>query len=83
MLDTTTIRISVETREIARALSEEMSTPLSTVVDRALKLLRKERLLASADIAYRTLKADPEKAAEFEAEQQTWDETLTDGLLGE
>jgi hypothetical protein len=78
-----TIRISEKTRDTLRALARTDATPMSDVLDRAVELYRRRRLLDAHNAAYAELRGDPAASATFEAEQADWDATLMDGLADE
>jgi hypothetical protein len=50
------------------------------ILDRALDLLERRRLLDEINAAYQALRDNPEAWAEEKAERAQWDATLTDGL---
>lgn len=76
----TSIRVSTVTRSTLRALADESGSTVEQVLDKALKLYRRQKLLEETNAAYAALQADPEAWAEVEAERQAWDATLDDGL---
>lgn len=79
-MSTTTIRISEKTHRILTQLSREAGTSMNELVDRAIELYRRQRIIAEANAAYAALRADPETWAEAQAEREEWDATLSDGL---
>lgn len=76
----TSIRVSTVTRSTLRALADESGSTVEQVLDKALKLYRRQKLLEETNAAYAALRADPEAWAEVEAERRAWDATLDDGL---
>ena len=76
----TTIRVSSATHASVRRLAEERHTSLSEVVAEAVaEMERTARLEAYAAAAAR-MRADPEAAADFDAEVAALEGTLADGL---
>lgn len=53
---------------------------MQQVLDQALELYRRQRILEETNAAYAALRADPAAWAEVEAERRAWDATLADGL---
>ncbi|MCI0438894.1 MAG: toxin-antitoxin system protein [Chloroflexi bacterium] len=68
----TTVRISEESRETLRQLSEELDEPMQKVLDRALEAYRRRVLLEKANEAFAALRADPKAWAEEERERAEW-----------
>mgnify|MGYP000682545756 CR=1 FL=1 len=77
---TTTIRISLETRNKLGELSSMAGISMQEVVDRAIELYRRQQLLAAVNHAYTALRVDSVAWSELEAERSDWDATLADGL---
>jgi hypothetical protein len=76
----THIRVSEKAHRTLTALSREVGAPVGELVDQAVELLRRQRILDAANAAYAVLRSDPAAAAELEAERAAWDATLADGL---
>jgi hypothetical protein len=76
----TTIRVSEKTRNMLRDLALEVGAPMHEVVEKAVELYRRQRLLEQANEAYAALRADPEAWQQELAERAAWDATLADGL---
>jgi hypothetical protein len=74
-------RISERAHRTLRRLAEELGESSEKVLDRALDLLERERLLDAINIGYATLRSDPAAWAEETAEREEWDVTLSDGEL--
>jgi predicted transcriptional regulator len=77
---TTTIRVSVQTRAVLHELAESSGASMQQVLDRALELYRRQKLLMDANLAYARLQEEADAWEEFQQEIQAWDATLADGL---
>lgn len=76
----TTIRVSERTREILRGLALEANAPMHEVVDQAVELYRRQRLLAATNAAYAAVRANPAAWEDLQAERTELEGTLADGL---
>jgi len=72
-------RISERAHRTLRQLAEELGESSEKVLDRALDLLERERLLDAINAGYAALRSDPAAWAEETAEREEWDVTLSDG----
>ena len=79
-MTTTTIRVSRKTRDMLHDLARDAGVPMQEVVEQALELYRRQRLLATANDAYAALRSDAQARQDWRAEQAIWDATLADGL---
>ncbi|MCL4863685.1 MAG: hypothetical protein KJZ93_30045 [Caldilineaceae bacterium] len=79
-MTTTTIRVSLQTRETLQVLSRTTGAPMQQVIDRALELYRRQLLLLDTNRAYARLRQDQAAWDGFVDELAQWDETLTDGI---
>ena len=79
-MTTTTIRVSRKTRDMLHDLARDAGVPMQEVVEQALELYRRQRLLSAANDAYAALRSDVEAWQDWQAEQAPWDATLADGL---
>ena len=77
---TTTIRVSGKTRETLRALAHESGKPMQDVLDDAIELYRRQRIVEQANAVYAELRADPQAWQEELEERTAWEATLSDGL---
>jgi hypothetical protein len=77
---TTTVRVSVETRQKLRDMVRSSGLSTQEVIDRALELYRRQQVLAEANAAYATLREDRTAWEASEAERRDWDAALGDGL---
>jgi predicted transcriptional regulator len=76
----TIIRVSDKTHRTLNRLAREVGAPMTDVVDQAIELYRRQRVLMQANADYAALRADPAAWAEVQAERAAWDVTLADGL---
>lgn len=72
-------RVSSQAHQVIRRIAEETGETSEQILDRALDLLERERLLDAINAGYAALRADPEAWAEERAERDAWDATLADG----
>lgn len=74
----TTIRVSVDTRDRIAALADESGKPMTAVVDDALDALERRRFFAAFNQRYAELRDDPDAWAEVEGERTVEARTLRD-----
>jgi hypothetical protein len=79
-LPTTTIRVSLKTRDRLQELARRSGVSMQEVVEQALDLYRRQQLLAATNTAYAALRAEPNAWQTHQAERAEWDATLNDGL---
>ncbi len=79
---TTTIRVSIQTRDLLHQLAQRSGTSMQSVLELALEQYRRQQLLEATNAAYAALHADTAAWADLERERSEWDQTLTDGLEG-
>lgn len=79
-MSTTTIRISEKTHQKLTKLARESGTLMTDLVEQAVELYRRQRILQVANEGYAALRRDPEAWAEVQAERAVFDGTLADGL---
>jgi mRNA interferase MazF len=77
---TTTVRVSVQTRQKLHDLVRSSGLSTQEVLERALELYRRQQILTAANAAYARLAEDRPAWAADEAERAVWDVTLSDGL---
>ncbi|WP_433500502.1 hypothetical protein ACQP1K_09530 [Sphaerimonospora sp. CA-214678] len=78
---TTTIRVSLATRDEIAKLAEQEGKSMTAVVDEAIREhQRKLRWQRVAEQMERTRREDPEGWTEYLEEVALWDRTLMDGL---
>ncbi len=78
-----TVRISEQTHETLRLLSERRGMPMTEVMADAVERLRREDLLRRTNEAYAALRQDPEAWEDELREREAWETTLADGLAEE
>jgi predicted transcriptional regulator len=79
-MTTTTIRISLRTRDLLQELAQTAGSSMQAVLEQALEQYRRQQLLEATNAAYATLRANPEAWANLEQERLGWDQTLANGL---
>jgi len=79
-MTTTTIRISLRTRDLLQELAHTSGSSMQAVLEQALEQYRRQQLLEATNAAYAALRADPEGWMGLEQEHLAWDQTLADGL---
>lgn len=82
-MTTTTIRVSVETREVLHELAHSAGVSMQEIIDRALEVYKRQRILAETNAAYAVLRENKAAWNALEAERTAWDVTLADGLEDE
>jgi hypothetical protein len=79
-MSTTTIRVSEKTHRTLSMLARQAEASMAEIVDRAIELYRRQRILDEGNAGYAALRQDPVAWAELQAERAVWDATLSDGL---
>jgi hypothetical protein len=79
-MTTTTIRVSLRTRDLLQELAQTAGSSMQAVLEQALEQYRRQQLLEETNAAYATLRAAPEAWADLEQERLAWEQTLSDGL---
>lgn len=77
---TTTVRVTIETREALAEMSAQRGMTTADLIEELVTLEQERRLLASMNAAFAELADDPEELASYRAEQRAWEATLSDGL---
>lgn len=77
---TETIRIRRTSRERIDEIVRESGQSIQDIVDEALELYRRTRILELANASYERLRQDPAAWAEELEERELWETTLADGL---
>jgi len=72
-------RISPRAHRTLRRLAEESGETSEQLLDRALDLLDRKRMLDAINAGYAALRVDSEAAGAERAEREAWDVTLADG----
>ena len=76
---TTTIRVTRESRDKVRILSEQTGLKQQEIIDQAVEVFRRQVFLDAANSAFADLKGDESVLDVEQAERQEWDSTLDDG----
>lgn len=77
---TTTIRVSLATRDLLNQLARATGASAQQVLEAALHEYRRRQFLESLNNAYALAHAESVDRAAEDAEQRMWDTTLLDGL---
>ncbi len=77
--ESTTIRVTRQSREALRQISEATGKRQQEVVDEAVEAYRRQLLLDRANQAYAALRANSAVWKREAAERSAWDATLGDG----
>jgi hypothetical protein len=75
-------RISTWGHKTLRKLAKEYGMTSEQVLDKAIDILERERMLEEIDDGYAALRADPKAWAEELAERALWETAIADGLEG-
>lgn len=78
----TTVRISLDDREILNALAIQLGKSQQDVLHAALAQYRRERLLDSMNEGFAALRGDWEGGPAKRVEREDWDATQSDGFSG-
>jgi len=73
-------RISEPTRDVLQKLAEESGESMQAILAKAVEMYRRQRFLEESNRAFEVLRAKPEAWKTEQAERETWDITLGDGL---
>ena len=75
-------RISDRTHRALKHLAAESGRTFEQVIEDAIALYERDRLLDAINAGYAALREDPESWAAERRERDAWDGTLDDGLDG-
>jgi predicted transcriptional regulator len=78
-----TVRVTEDTRELLRWLSENEGRSMQAVLRSALEVYRRQRFLDEINAGYAELRRDRRSWQEWTTERMLWDRTLSDGLVAE
>ncbi|WP_129626326.1 ribbon-helix-helix protein, CopG family [Candidatus Oscillochloris fontis] len=79
-MTTTTIRVSVEMRDLLHDLARQTGTSMQQVLEDALTHYRRRQFLVALNTAYLAAQSDSVTQKVETAERDAWDATLLDGL---
>lgn len=68
----TTIRVSIEQRDLLRRLAKQRETTMAQALDDALEALRRDHFYQGMADAEATLRSNPVRWAEYVAERDAW-----------
>ena len=74
------LRIGDETRQALRDIAKSEGESMQAVLEKAVAEYQKKRFFEKLDVAFGTLKNDPEAWREEQQERQTWADSLSDDL---
>lgn len=74
------VRISANSYQILKTLSQGKGQSMQSVVDQAIEDLRRRKLLEETNRAFAVLKADKDAWQEEIEERELWENTLSDGV---
>lgn len=77
---TTTIRIDEHALAVLRDLAHKQGQSLQSVLKDAIDRYRRERFLEEANVAFATLRNNPELWNEEQRERAIWDRAAGDGI---
>jgi predicted transcriptional regulator len=77
---TTTIRVSLRTRDLLQELARTSGSSMQAVLEQALEQYRRQQLIEATNAAYAALRAAPEAHANLEQKRLAWEQALADGL---
>jgi hypothetical protein len=81
-MTTTTIRVSLRTRDLLQELARHAGASQQAVLEQALEQYRRQQILQDTNAAYSILREDPAAWGDLERERSEWDQTIADGLEG-
>lgn len=79
-VETTTVRINIETWRILKSLAAQAGESMQETLVKAVEDYRRRRFLEEANRAYAALRTDPEVWQAELRERRVWDAALRDGL---
>jgi hypothetical protein len=74
------VRISSNSYQILKSLSQEEGQTMQSLIDNALEDLRRRKMLEATNQAFERLKANESEWSEELAERELWENTLSDGV---
>ena len=75
MPTTTTVRASEQAKSDLKALSRQLGEPMTSVLERALKLLKRQMKFARGKATYAALRQDEKAWKQFLRERDGWEST--------
>jgi hypothetical protein len=80
MIDMTTIKVSVQTRDRLKRLADEDHLTMDAELARTLDRAEEARFWAGVRTDYARLQADPQEWGDYMSELAEWNHTAGDGL---
>jgi hypothetical protein len=80
---TATVRISVEARDLLKAVARSSGRTLQEVLEEAIELYRRHVFLEQVKAGYARLRQDEVGWVAEQKDRSAWDGTLGDGLEGD
>jgi predicted CopG family antitoxin len=77
------VRISANSYQILKTLSQGKGQSMQSVIDQAIEDLRRRKMLEATNLAFTEMKADKTAWREEIAEREIWANTLSDGVEDE
>jgi predicted CopG family antitoxin len=74
------VRISANSYQILKTLSQGKGQSMQSVIDQAIEDLRRRKMLEATNLAFTEMKADKTAWREEIAEREIWANTLSDGV---
>ena len=74
------VRISENSYQILKTLSQGKGQSMQSVIDQAIEDMRRRKMLEATNLAFTELKADKTAWREEIAEREIWTNTLSDGV---
>ncbi len=74
------VRISSQSYQILKSLSQEKGQSMQSVIDQAIEDLRRHKILEATNEAFLTLRANKKEWKEEMKERELWENTLADGV---
>ena len=74
------VRISSNSYQILKTLSQEQGQTMQSLIDNALEDLRRRKILEATNQAFARLKTNESEWNEELAERELWENTLSDGV---
>lgn len=77
------VRISSQSYQILKSLSQEKGQSMQSVIDQAIEDLRRRKMLEATNEAFSMFKANKKEWKEELKERELWENTLADGVENE
>ncbi|HLE63705.1 MAG TPA: hypothetical protein VI750_11215 [Pyrinomonadaceae bacterium] len=74
------VRISTNSYQILKSLSQDKGESMQSVMDQAIEDLRRRKMLEATNSAFAALKSDKAAWQEEIEEREIWENTLADGV---